>query len=319
MSMIMMSRLGRMGRWGNQVFQYMFLRTYARRYNLDYCCPPWEGQRLFGLCDPPMHDPPLPQYNEQWDKNINHSSDTAYQDAWSGADPPKDRAVVSRDYSGYCQFHTSYYVEDRSFIRKLFTPTTEVQERMQPVLNELRGRGKTIIGLHMRRGDTGRAVFYLTPNQWYRNWLQENWKRFDNPVLFIASENLEDAEEFKNYNPVRATNLLELKASRYALYNYLQCDLSDPTPEAMDWFPDWYLLSNCDVLVFGESTFSFSAAMLNPNLQEAWRSRLSLQRFEQVDPWNADPLCREHLDDYPGIPGTFYANNPKWEGGEVMQ
>ncbi len=315
--MITMSNLGRMGRWGNQVFQYTFLRTYARRFGLNYQAPSWEGQRLFGFYDPPLSGQPLPQYNEQPNKIIEHSSATSYQDAWYPPTAPKGREVIGHDYHGYCQFHTSYYAPDREFIRDLFTPVEEIQERIRPALKRLREGASNVIGLHMRRGDTGRAIFYLTPNEWYLQWLEEHWGSIRNPRLFIATEEPSDAKAFHKYDPVVTSDLLPLKSDRYSLYNYLRHDLHHPRPETMDWFPDWYILSQCDMLLFGESTFSFSAALVSQRLQECWQSKLSTQRFHLINPWNCQPLVREHLDDHPNIPDTRYASNPPWLGGET--
>lgn len=304
MPTITMRRLGRMGRWGNQVFQYMFLRTYARRYSLDYQAPHWEGQRLFGLNDPPLGRYPLPRYFEEYDESVGHSNIRNYQEAWRFPIAPNGKEVVGYDYHGYCQFHTSYYAPTQQFLWDVFTPLEKLQKKMVPALQKLRQKGQTIVGLHLRRGDTGRAIFYLTPNSWYRNWLEENWSRLDNPVLFVASEEPSDVESFGDFNPVSSPELLELSSSRYALYNYLRQDLKRPTPQSMDWFPDWYLLTQCNVLLFGESTFSFSAAMMNRQVQECWQSKLSTQQFHLINPWNAHPLVKEHLEDYPDIPGT---------------
>lgn len=320
MQTISMSHLGRMGRWGNQVFQYIFLRTYARRYNLSYQAPRWEGQRLFGFKDPPIIGPRLSRYDEHWDKVISHSTINNYQDAWRPSIAPKDGAVIDHDYCGYCQFHTSYYTPDKDFIQNLFIPTQEVQARIALAIGKLtqhQALPKTVIGLHLRRGDTGRAIFYLTPNEWYLAWLEEHWQAFHNPQLFIATEEPSDVKAFVAYNPITSADLLQLDLLRYLSYNYLRCDLASPTLQSMDWFPDWYLLTQCNVLLFGESTFSFSAAMVSTQLSEAWQSRLSTQTFERLDPWNAQPLRREHLDEHPPIPGTRYVRNSKWRGGEV--
>lgn len=298
-----MSDLGRKGRWGNQVFQYMFLRTYARRFNLQYQCPPWEGQRLFGLNDPLLNGRPLPRYIEQY-KTINHPTIKNYQDAWCPQITPESQDVVDHDHHGYCQYHTSYYAPEREFLQGLFVPVPKIQERVKSATEELKKDRATSIGLHLRRGDTGRDIFYFTPNEWYLEWLQNHWGRFDRPRLLIATERPADVEAFSEYSPVTSSSLLSLKANRYSLYNYLPYDLRKPTAQSMDWFPDWYLLTQCNVLVFGESTFSFSAAMMNIGVRECWQSRLSTQTFEQVDPWNAQPLMLEHLDDYPPIPNT---------------
>jgi len=40
-----------MGELGNQLFQYAFLRTTARRLGVKFCCPEWIGDRIFMLND----------------------------------------------------------------------------------------------------------------------------------------------------------------------------------------------------------------------------------------------------------------------------
>ena len=54
MAIISISCLGRCGRFGNQLFQYAFARAYAEKYNATLQTPPWLGQQLFKLSDPPI-------------------------------------------------------------------------------------------------------------------------------------------------------------------------------------------------------------------------------------------------------------------------
>jgi len=51
---VQVSCLGRFGRFGNQLFQYAFARTYAEKIGAKLETPPWIGQFLFGLKDPPL-------------------------------------------------------------------------------------------------------------------------------------------------------------------------------------------------------------------------------------------------------------------------
>lgn len=308
-NLITMRRLGSLGRWGNQVFEYIFLRTYARRYALDYHCGSWVGQMLMGHSDPPLPEN-LPTYIERRDDFIirdEQGKDIGVHPHLGLAYPPDGDEVRGHDMEGYCQFHTSYYAPYRDFIRGLFVPIPSILERMAPAVYCLCAQGVTIIGLHMRRGDTGRFIYYLTPNEWYLQWLKEHWQDYEDPVLFIASENPDDLEVFAEYNPVSSASLLSLSSTAYNVYNYLPSERKYPTPLCMDWFPDWYLLTQCDVLVFGNSTFSYTAGMMNLELQQAWRSRLSTQQFELIDPWNSWPLVREDLRQYSGVPGTAYS------------
>ena len=48
------STLGAIGRFGNQVLQYGFLRLYAERHGLALETPPWIGRELFACCEPPV-------------------------------------------------------------------------------------------------------------------------------------------------------------------------------------------------------------------------------------------------------------------------
>lgn len=298
---ITMSRFGRSyGRWSNQLLQYAFLQCYARQHNLAVQLPPWVGNELLGVRDWPV-TVRLPPINEQREKGSSQGI------------PPTGDELVGYDFHGQAQYHTSYYRPHREFIRGLWRPTVALCRRMlraELLLSEL---GQTRIGIHLRRGDYGRLIFYITPVQWYLAWLKVNWPRFDNPVLFVASEDRALVDEFREYNPQTAESLgVDLKTEPLPTYPYLPRDLREAKPHLLDFFPDWHLLAQCDVLVMGNSTFAFTAAMVARHLQECWRSRLSTQQFEQIDPWDSLPLLREDLRDYPRILGTFLTQNPMW-------
>jgi hypothetical protein len=297
-----MKCLGQMGRWGNQVIEYSFLRSYAKKYNLNYQCSPWVGQSLFNFQDPPITKT-LSKYTERntFSSGLGKMSDVNIQ--WNHTLPPDSQEVVDHDFRGYAQYHTSYYLQHKKFLQKLFAqPAPTIATQLIPAIKTVTSN-YTTIGIHLRRGDTGHAVFYLTPVAWYLKWLDENWNRFENPTLFIAAENQDEIHEFSKYNPIISQDIIEQKQTHYSGYNYLPSDIEAGNT---NWFPDWFMLANCDVLLIGESSFSFSAAMMNRNLQECWRSVLSEQTFRNIDPWDSYPLVREHLNDFPNIPGTFY-------------
>ena len=49
--MISFTKLGNYGRLGNQLFQYAFLRTQAKRLSTQFFCPEWIGDKIFYLSD----------------------------------------------------------------------------------------------------------------------------------------------------------------------------------------------------------------------------------------------------------------------------
>jgi hypothetical protein len=298
---ITMSWLGRYGRFANQLFQYAFLRIYAQQHGLKYQMAPWVGEELFGLSPSPV-TVALPPYHEiRPDGN-----DMPYP-------PPIGRAACGRDFRGYAQHHTSFYAPHRKNICEWYRPTRHAMKRLGPAQERLWRQGRTRIGIHLRRGDYGQHAFYITPVEWYLRWLDHHWWTFDRPVLFVATEDKSLVDEFAEYAPQTTESLgLDLSSEPLTAYPYLALDLEKREPWQMDFYPDFYLLSRCEVILMPNSTFSFVAAMLNPRLKQAWRSHLPTQRFVQIDPWFAEPLTRDLAEDYRHIPGVCLDANEYW-------
>ena len=184
---------------------------------------------------------------------------------------------------------------------------------MRPASERLRNMGYDVVGIHIRAGDYGRLIHYFTPVQWYRNWLAAIWPLLDRPVLFIAAEDRAQVEAFSDYNPRTPESLgIDLNSTPLEDFSYQQYDKDNPQPHTMDFLPDWYLLTQCHYLGIGNSTFSFTAAMLADELVQCWRSRLPLYGFEPIDPWNATPLTYEMVDQFRHLPGVGVDKNPQW-------
>ncbi|MFM6207588.1 alpha-1,2-fucosyltransferase, partial [Planktothrix sp.] len=183
------------------------------------------------------------------------------------------------NFRGYFQLHTQYYAKDKNFFCSLFKPIADVSAKMEKVMNQLRSAGKTIVGIHLRRGDynwAGNQNPYLriAPNEWYLDWLKGFWETLDHPVLFIASDEIEEVvKDFSDYQPVTTQ------------------DLGVEISEA-PFYPDFYILSQCDVLAISNSTFSFAASMLNERCKFFFRPHLYAEKLIPYDPWNSEPLLR---------------------------
>ena len=266
-----------MGRLGNQVFLYAFLRMYAREHNLRVETPAWIGQYLFGHNDVPI-SAPLPQVGEQ--AQPYKLSESAILNA--------PEPLKNADFHGYFQFHTEYHAQHKEYFQSLFKPVPEVEAKVIEALDRLRSKGKTVVGLHLRRGDyrsVHTVVPYLTvaPSEWYKEWLDGLWETLDEPVLFIASDEIETVvESFAEYHPITVK------------------DLGIELPEA-PFYPDFYILSQCDVLAISNSTFSFAAAMLNERCKFFFRPHLQKQKLIPFDPWNSEPLLRHNPNDLTAV------------------
>ncbi len=287
------------GRSVNQFFQYAFLTGYAQQYDAELQLPPWVGAHLFETTTPTVTTllPP-------WKEPGNGSRQP---------EPPRGSELVNHDFQGYAQYHTLYHTRNRERIRGLFQPVGSIIARVGPAVTKLRSQGKTIVGVHLRRGDYGRRIFPIIPVSWYLHWLRDNWKRFANPALFIATEDQLLVEEFAQYNPQTVEMLgLTLSKEPMADCTYLEEDLAVKDNRAMDWYPDFHLLTQCDIVMGPSSTFSFFAAMMNPSLQEYWRASLEVETFQRTDPWNAYPQLRQTPKHYGHLQECWLHRNPPY-------
>ena len=297
-NLLTMRGFGRWGRWGNQLIQYMFLRIYARQHGCTLYLPPWVGKSIFALPEVPT-DIRLPPWRETCD-GLNGLSPV----------PPDGDELVNRDFEGYAQYHTRWYRSHSAYIQSLFQDIHISAEALDAA-QKLR-QHKTVVGIHVRRGDYGRKNFYITPIAWYLSWLKFYWKTFDDPVLFLACEDRELVSHFAPYDPWTGERLGIQGNSIYAGYNYLRHDTRVREAHQLDFLPDWYMLSRCDVLVTPHSTYSFAAGLVNPKLQRFFRSSLPRADIVEEDIWNTTPGQYDDVKDFPHLQGIALTSNPYW-------
>lgn len=253
------STLGHAGRFGNQLLQYGYLRVCAERNGMELETPEWIGRHLYGL-DEPLPGPPLPSLHEE-DCGVPALLDGR---ALSGAN--------GCDVVGYFCGDTTPLAPHRERFRSFFTPVGAVAERAAAALDILRARGRTLVAIHLRRGDFGlNDRFWIAPEGWYLDWLAEAWPTLDQPVLYLATDAPELAGRFSRYRPVLAD------------------DLGEPLPGA-EFFTDHWILSRADLVAVSNSSFSVTAAMLNPSLRAALRPDRKAARLVPFDPWSGPVL-----------------------------
>lgn len=295
---ISMRKFGTMGRFANQLFQYSFLHIYAEKHHLEVQIPAWVGNHLFDLNDNPISTR-LPEATERTEGD------------WPV--PPYGTEFVNHDWRGYGQFHTSWYRPYVTQMRTWFYPARLVLSRLEPMLTRLKSLGTISVGIHLRRGDYGRSIFYVTPEQWYLDWLKTHWGLLDDPVLFIATEDAGLVEAFAKYHPVTVESLgISLSKSPMKDFHYLGPDQRSENCRALDFYPDFWILSQCDILLIPNSTFSFFPAMLNPRLCELWRSSLDCAGFVRIDPWDSHPLTYDKAEQYRHVPGVCLDETNYW-------
>lgn len=262
---ITMSYLGKIGRFGNQVFQYIFLKTYAKRHHLETEAPKWIGNELFGA-----NDPEISTYFCEARETVDliHSYEKKNQ-----------KVFVNVDLNGYFLYHTSVHKKDQAYIRKLFEPTAEFKSQLNPLISQLKTRGNTLVSIHLRRGDFGKPPFVISPASWYVTWLKALWPTLDHPVLFLASDDLNLVlPDFADFNPV---TIRDLKFS-FSLI------------KSADYYPEFYILTQSDVLAVSNSTFSTAAALLNEKGKLFYRPDFAKKIMVPFDPWDTWPMESWH-------------------------
>ena len=158
---IAMRKLGKKGRFANQLFQYAYLRQESKG---DYQCPAWIGQILFNL-DDPVPAAGTPELGYKF---------------------PKDSSYYDKE------LFQSLFRPKRQY--KMMLDNEIAQKKKGRVLIGLHLR-RGDYGTFKHR--SARWCF-VAPTQWYLNWLEEN--RIDNSVLFIASEEAEKLnDDFNKY------------------------------------------------------------------------------------------------------------------------
>ncbi|MEW9669848.1 alpha-1,2-fucosyltransferase [Ammoniphilus sp. 3BR4] len=267
---ITMNSLGKKGRFGNQVFQYAFLNMYASRYSLEIQTNPWVGQFLFGHQDPPVtHNFPL-LTSHVIKKQIRKGT------LFSSKTPPYRNVELW----GQFMFHTRFYRPHKKLFRSLFQPAPKIRSMVNKGYKDLRKRGETIIGIHIRRGDFLKFKDHKrnvpVPTSWYTKWLDQTWPTLKKPVLFIASDDVDSVlPDFKPYHPVISSDVIK---------NFPKITSFRPDTS---FYPDFYLLTKCDVLAISNSSFSFAASMLNDRCKVFMRPNPK-QKLVSYDPWDSD-------------------------------
>ena len=303
---ISMSEHGRWGRWGNMVIEYAVLRAFAKETGCELQIPPaWPGKYLFGLTDPPV-TAKLPVYQEKY-YGHNHCTEPI---------PPAASEVVGHDFHGYGQYHTKWWTPERRDVLGRLYP-------IEPILNDLNeptaqfvDAGNTHVGIHIRKGDYGRDTFYLTPTRWYLDWLEEWWPKLSFPVLYVATEDPRDIEAFAEYDPWHQkrlnVNMLDSPYVQAYERSRLRYDQLHKNTIDADFFPDWWMLAQCEYLVTGNSTFSFSAGMVSDYHERFFRASLPDGKIVEENLWDTWPMRHERVKDYPNLEGIGLKTNVMW-------
>ena len=305
-SVITMSGFGRLGRFGNQVLQYIFLKCFAKVNNVSKIqVPEWIGSALFGLNDENVQRalPAVIEYRGTKANSTFTSEFIEYIEASNNGGETKElgldalngafggEGLENVDVWGWFQWHTSKYAPFKKMIQDCFEPVPLLKQHLDSLFEEkIRYHGgvrRTVVGIHIRRGDYKSIALssfgYCAPTSWYLDWLAEIWPTLDNPVLLITSDEVDAVfDDFAAYKPITG--------------QMVGFDLPQEFKgRKAGFFPDWYALIKCDVLGISNSTFSFTACMMNKNPDARFYRAHYAKQMVEFNPWNADPIIHRDI------------------------
>ena len=252
---VMCSSLGANGRFANQLLQYAMTRLYAEDHGLTAEIPDWIGRDLFGR-DDPLPGAPLPELSE---------NDADICGALSGRVP---RDLAGRDLWGYFQKDSRDFAGHRDRFRRLFTPRPPLAALTGAWMVKLDLQGRSLVALHLRRGDFVKSRAWIAPEEWYLAWLAALWPRLVNPLLYVATDDPATVAAFKDYAPVTAAVL-------------------GPALPGVEFYCDFHVLTQATHLAISNSSFSFVAAMLNERAVAFARPDQQVRGLVAFDPWAA--------------------------------
>ena len=221
--MISFSNLGKHGRFGNQLFQYAFLRTSAQRLGAKFHCPQWLGDKIFNLND---------QNERVW---VETNMSNTYHELRKDSDFDESSLHIE-DQTEILGFFQSEKYLDREKVFKWYAFKEEM-------ISSVREKYKHIdfsnsVGIHLRFGDIKRQLKYVNLSKFYYNKALSYINHRENILVF--SDEIVTAKECLG------------DMGRNFIY------IEDNTD-----YEDFYLMTLCHDFICSVSTFSWWGAWLN--------------------------------------------------------
>jgi hypothetical protein len=322
-----MASLARHGSWGNTILQYVFLRLFCRVHRFEYQTPNWIGRQVFGLADADLSFRPSCILADGFSTHCtvfgrgasfdpallraSHVSARTRQSYLLLTDSTLRGSSINWPFQ-HAELEGLFFAQGpelaphRDFIRELLRPVAPIQQRISAAMAKLRAGAGTVVGIHVRRNEflsvgLKQSFELLTPGRAYLRWLDEIWPRLDRPRLLVCTDSPDIVlPEFARYKPVTPADL--------------GCDLtglavSEPRGAArsshglfnqLSFLPDWLLLAECDCLAGSNSTYYFSACLLNQRTDVFYRPSFADKELRPFDPWQSDPIL--FLPPAPSLP-----------------
>ena len=255
---VSMPSLGHAGRFGNQLFHYLFLTLYGIRHDCQIASSRWSGEDIFGLQPRRLARrlPLLVPTDDNFDPLI----------YWNMEHPPRDVEIT-----GYFQCLPRSFRKHKQFLRRLFAPVQPIDAPISLWLEGARGTGR-IVAVHVRRGDylpydpRRTNIFSQVPLAWYLSWLKEHFAQNPEDILYVATDDPSVLSEFEGFPMLTARQLPPKQVDRDMV--------------------DFFTLARADILLVVNSSWSRMAALLNHRIQNTYIVDFARRGFKKYEPWD---------------------------------
>ncbi len=223
--MISFNALGRYGRFGNQLFQYAYLRSQAKRLGTTFHCPAWLGETVFDLSDAGEKTGPFEATSKYIEPDYEH-----------GYNPEAANIKDGTDVAGYFQTE-KYFKEFKNDVLRWFAFSEGQFAGIRAKYAHIDLKESTAI--HIRLGDyaSPQLTFYTPRRFYFRKALE--LVRHKKHILVFSDDPALARIYFKG-----------MKGD----FTFIE---GNQDPE------DFYLMSSCRDIICSPSSFSWWAAYLN--------------------------------------------------------
>jgi len=267
---IQMDTLGKNGRFGNQIFQFFFLQIVKKRTQCEIRFPNWIGAEFFEIEQSPP--PIIPGVRAAFE--MLHLEDCELNDDLMRIELLIKTGFDVVDISGYFQYHTlgllpykNLFLSALSFKGSLVSEVQGACERIGFNLNDS-------MAVHFRAGD-----FFQYQNHPYF-WVPSISRLA--AAIKLRSPNSDAPVYLASDNVTEISKELESHGIKTITADHLFKDLNEVESLCIDFIA----ISIARKLIISNSTFSYSAAMLNNNADLFLRPESPDGEYIKFEPWN---------------------------------
>lgn len=266
------------GRFGNQIFKYLFLKIVEREIDCEIRHSGWMGDLVFDLT--PSATPEVPDSeiivmpDDPEMRSIDRILSSIKQKIKLGF-----KVIELR---GFFQLHSMQFQPYRDLVRDVFSINKNINSQLDVALHAKNLNLDAVMAVHLRRGDyllyENNKQFWVTPIPALVEAISKlHFAGMKNAALYLCSDDLPNCEvEFK----------------RHGLQYVTANELFTYSDDSLSLMVDFIMMSRAAINIISNSSLSFAASLINE------RSRVNIRpvpigdsiEMLPFDPWNSNVL-----------------------------